>query len=150
MRGFNLDGEDYRDVKTKDERLFDVLTSQKDVLNSMNNTLKELCKLVLNERYGRESEGDWIPLETDNNGDYLPPGVEYKDYEYVLVRVGEGNVNLRQVPRIAKYVWNSYIWTSIDGVIYNNVTMWKPIPGTEWDDLYSDLGTRIQRAYRYK
>lgn len=143
-------------VYNKDADAFDCLCKlimdQNDVLQNTNNLLKELCESILNKQCGKKNrrDQDWIPLETDNNGDCLPPGAEYKDYEYVLVRVGEGNVNLRQVPRIAKYVWNSYIWTSVDGIIYNKVTMWKPIPGTEWDDVYSDLGTRIQRAYRYE
>lgn len=97
-------------------------------------------------------------MGTDKNGNILPPGIKYKDYEWVFVKIMDECDNVLSVPRIARYISELNRWVSVDeNIIYSNkkydkhnkkVIAWKPIPGTEWEDLY--VGGKIkERFYRY-
>lgn len=134
------------------------LKNQNDILQNINENMGEIveCVHILKKEHSEKETvpTSWIKLEIDGNGTILPPGKEYDDYEWVLVKLKDKNYHVLPVPRIAKYDVDNRYWITIDNNgIYGKhyryeVVAWKPILGTEWEDVY--VGGKLKgRLYRY-
>lgn len=119
-------------------------------LRQQNEYLKTLCCS------GKKLDDEWCVLEMDEDGNILPPDDRYEDYEWVIVKTKDSSGHIHSVPRIARYNSEKNIWISIEnGVIYSNtnrynVAMWRPIPGTSWEDLVDWDNKRVMRVYKYE
>lgn len=132
-----------------------LMSNQNKILQDINACLKEK-----NSRTNHHTSNsfycicpdkeEWHIIQRDEKGKFLPPGSDYDEYEWVIVkRLGsEGHYEL-SVPRIAKYNRKLECWEEIDLEMEPiTVTMWKPIPGTEWENVFVN-NEKMLRGYRY-
>lgn len=136
------------------EFLYSLFKKQNEILEKINDNIEHLREPITNKDE-KITYDNWIFLPTDENGHSKPPENDYDGYEYVLVKLNDRTGHTLSVPRVARYVPNRNLWFSPDhDKVYGKgyeceVVMWKPIPGTEWDDICVD-GKNIERIYSYR
>lgn len=141
-------------VYDKDAEKFNCLcilmSNQNKILQDIGDNLRYLRKnFTMNNFVINQEQNEWHHIRMDGEGNLLSPDSDYDDYEWVLVKIYDSFLHVLPIPRIARYNKETNLWMSIDGpVITDGVAMWKPIPGTEWEDVFID-NKRMSRCYQY-